>query len=119
MLGRTTLYLYGSAGPARALREIQKSKLYRVQLQYATFEEYCEERWGWTRDYGYQLLRASQVAENVELTIQNPTTEKLPGFTQALELARLGPERGVRLPDGTFPEQLTEHHCLGERPVYT
>ncbi|KKK82930.1 hypothetical protein LCGC14_2798480, partial [marine sediment metagenome] len=28
---------------------------------YATFEDYCRQRWGWSRDYGYKLIRSAEV----------------------------------------------------------
>ena len=49
----------------RALRFIQRGKLYREQ--YETFDQYCRERWGFSRHRGYQLIRATeQQVENVD-----------------------------------------------------
>lgn len=70
----------------QALAEIQEDRLYHKQ-GYATFEAYCKERWGWTRSIAYRYIDASEAAENVLPTIQNP-----PSLTQAFELARLEPE---------------------------
>lgn len=74
-----------------ALMEIRDSRLYR-QL-YATFEEYCQERWDLRKSRTYQLMDAAEVVENlksstiVELssgTIPLPVNE-----AQARPLAKL------------------------------
>lgn len=70
----------------KALTEIRDQSLYRET--HATFEDYCRERWGWTRRVGYQYIEAAQVAANVQLTTQTP-----PGLTQAVVLAPLSPEQ--------------------------
>jgi hypothetical protein len=46
-----------------ALLEIRDSKLYRKE--YGTFEEYCNKRWGWQRNYANKLIRAAEVVENL------------------------------------------------------
>ena len=38
----------------RALARIQSARLYRVQ--YATFTDYCQDRWGFSRIRAYQLI---------------------------------------------------------------
>lgn len=47
----------------RALAEISERKLYRAK--YATFQDYCRERWGFGRAHAYRLIGAAQVIENV------------------------------------------------------
>ena len=42
-----------------ALTEIRDKKLYR--LDYGTFEEYCQKKWGWTRQHCYRLIQAAPV----------------------------------------------------------
>jgi len=44
-----------------ALLEIRDGRLYRES--HATFDAYCRERWGWSRDYGYKLIRSAEVAQ--------------------------------------------------------
>ncbi|MBI1879045.1 MAG: hypothetical protein HYR94_12645 [Chloroflexi bacterium] len=77
-----------------ALMEIRNSRLYRQM--YATFEEYCQERWDLRKSRTYQLMDAAEVVENlksstiVELFSGNillPTNE-----AQARPLAKLGLE---------------------------
>ena len=43
-----------------ALSEIRERKLY--QDQYATFEEYCRQRWAISRPRAYQLIGAADTA---------------------------------------------------------
>lgn len=73
-----------------ALEEIREAKLYRED--YATFEDYCRERWGMARQTAYDYLRAAEVAENVRSSVQSQ-----PSFTQARELASLPPEQQVEV----------------------
>lgn len=47
-----------------ALAKIRDGKLYR--MQYASFEEYCEKKWGFSRIQGYRLMQASAVANTLE-----------------------------------------------------
>lgn len=60
--------------------------LYR-ERGYGTFEEYCQQRWGWSRDYGYKLIRSAEVIRaigSVDNCLQLPSTE-----SQARELVPL------------------------------
>ena len=70
----------------RALVEIRDSRLYRAT--HATFEDYCRERWNWSRRRAYQLIDAAA------LLTESPECEQL--FTnegQARELAKVAPEK--------------------------
>ncbi len=71
-----------------ALLEIRDARLYR--LNYATFEDYCRERWGFTRMHASRLIGAAEVVANVTnwLQIDPPTTE-----SQARPLTVLEPEQ--------------------------
>ena len=44
-----------------ALAEIRDLRLYR--RDYGGFEEYCREKWGWTRQHAYRLIEAAPVAK--------------------------------------------------------
>lgn len=73
--GLATFYEVGNA-----LADIRGSRLYRIS--YATFEDYCRERWQMSRFYAHRLIDAAQVVENL-LPIGNiPSSE-----AQARELA--------------------------------
>lgn len=45
------------------LAEIRDSRLYRIEFK--TFETYCQERWGWGRDYANKLIQASAVVSSL------------------------------------------------------
>jgi len=40
--------------------EIRDNRLYRSD--YATFEEYCRERWGWSRSYIHRQIAAAEIS---------------------------------------------------------
>lgn len=68
----------------QALMEIRDGRLYRGQ-GYPTFEDYCQQRWGWSRITAYRHIQAAEVV--AMLPIGNspiPQTE-----SQARELARI------------------------------
>jgi hypothetical protein len=68
---------------AEALATIRDGRLYRGQ--YGTFEDYCEQRWGFSRRRGYQLIDAAAACEPlVHADMPAPATERV-----ARELARL------------------------------
>ena len=48
---------------ARALRELRDRRLYRST--HSTFEEYCQERFGYKRRHSYQLIDAANVVDNL------------------------------------------------------
>jgi hypothetical protein len=69
-----------------ALVEIRDSRLYRYAFK--TFEDYCRDKWGWSRVRAHQMIEAASVAESLPpqmLTVVN--TER-----QARELAKVEPE---------------------------
>lgn len=46
-----------------ALGAIKDGKLYR--LEYETFEEYCQKKWGFGRDYANKTVRAAKVVKSI------------------------------------------------------
>ena len=72
-----------------ALLAIRESKLYRQE--YGTFEEYCQERWGFTNEYARLNMRAAEVVKRIQETPTIvgvlPATE-----SQARPLTQLEPE---------------------------
>ena len=46
-----------------ALAAIRDEKLYREK--YATFNDYCEKKWGWTRQHAYRLMEQAGVVESL------------------------------------------------------
>ena len=69
-----------------ALLEIRDARLYRQE--FGTFEDYCRERWGFTRMRASQLISAAEVVGNLGVNncLQPPSTE-----SQARPLAPLEP----------------------------
>ena len=67
-----------------ALAEIREAKLYRPKQ---TFEEYCKDRWDFTRDYASKLIMAAEVVGNLSTIVDKPKTE-----SQTRPLAKLPPE---------------------------
>jgi hypothetical protein len=48
---------------AKALRTIRERRLYRAT--HTTFETYCQERWGFSRQHASRLIDHAEVAENL------------------------------------------------------
>jgi hypothetical protein len=70
-----------------ALVIIREKRLYRVG--YASFREYCQQRWGIGRQYAYRLMAAAEVVAQL-----SPIGDILPRTeSQARALARLDPAR--------------------------
>ena len=70
-----------------ALLEIREGGLYRGQ--YATFEDYCRERWGMSRQNAHELIGAFRVSENLSGI---PDTPSLGSVSQSRPLTSLPPE---------------------------
>lgn len=71
-----------------ALWEIREKRLYRAE--YATFADYCRQRWGLQQSRAYQLLDAAEVVRN----LQSSTIVELPANeAQARPLAKLSPDQ--------------------------
>ncbi len=70
----------------RALRELRDRRLYRST--HKTFEEYCRERFGFTRDSAYLKIGAADIYENLEQNL--PTNGRhLPLPTNERQLRHL------------------------------
>lgn len=79
----------------RALMEIRDRRLYRET--HATFEAYCGERWGWTRQHAYRHIDAAQVAGALSSTDDKPGSVR---EARAM-LANLEPEEREQVRKGT------------------
>lgn len=95
-------FLLTWAEAGSALSRIRDRLGYRA-AGFDTFEDYCRERWGFSRGYSYDLMAAAEVAENVRTCVQ-PT----PSFSQARELRSLPPEQ---------QRELAERVDFSETPV--
>ena len=70
----------------RALKRIQEEKKYKTSLGYNTFEEYIEQRVGFSRTTGYRYIEiANKLSENVSTVIQNFSIRKLYAIASAVE----------------------------------
>jgi len=58
-----------------ALMQIRDNRLYREI--YGTFEEYCKEKWNFTRSYAYRLIASSEVADNLSPVGDIPESERV------------------------------------------
>ncbi|HOX59698.1 MAG TPA: hypothetical protein P5205_09410 [Candidatus Paceibacterota bacterium] len=65
-----------------ALAEIRDMRLYK--REYASFREYCQKKWGWTKQHAYRLIEAAPIAKGHQLV----TSEGA-----ARELAKAAPEQ--------------------------
>ena len=69
-----------------ALTEIRDDKLYRDE--FATFEDYCKERWGFSRPHAYRYIDSAGLSENL-----SPIGDILPANeAQCRPLTKLEPE---------------------------
>ena len=58
----------------RALMEIRDRRLYRET--HTTFEAYCGERWGWTRQHANRQIAAARAVEEMEPMGSKPANER-------------------------------------------
>jgi hypothetical protein len=57
-----------------ALAEIRDARLYRAD--FTSFEAYCQEMWGFTKQHAYRLIKAAPIAErNLQVTSLNQASE--------------------------------------------
>lgn len=74
-----------------ALATIRNDKLYRDT--HHTFEDYCQERWGWTSGRARQLVSAANIAAEVK----SATTVSLPNERTARAVAQVPPAQRVEV----------------------
>ena len=91
-----------------AIREIRDSRLYRER--YATFEEYCRERWGWGRNYANKQVVAADTAALVGTNV--PIANEAQARALA-PLAREDPEAARAV----WAEAVEEAKRRGRRPT--
>jgi hypothetical protein len=66
-----------------ALFEIRENRLYRVE--FASFEAYCQERWGFSRQRAHQLIHGAETAAKVSTVVDAAPTNE----AQSRELAKV------------------------------
>jgi hypothetical protein len=75
------------------LKEIRDDELYRED-GFPTWEEYCKDRWGWSRDYTYKLIRAAEYRA-VLPDVDKKSTERAKDWNESTvrELTRMEDKR--------------------------
>jgi hypothetical protein len=58
-----------------ALRIIKEEKLYKETLGFKNFEEYCKERWGFSKTHANRFIASARVTENLTPIGVKPTSE--------------------------------------------
>ncbi len=94
--GLTTFVEVGTA-----LMKIRDARLYRDTHE--TFEDYCRERWGWSRQRSLQLIDGAEVARLLTTTVVIPerqARELVPLMREAPELVADAFEAAVEQSNG-------------------
>lgn len=86
-----------------ALAEIRDSRLYRSD--FITFEDYCTEKWGWTKQHVYRLIEVAPIAKS------NP---QVTSINQARELAKIAPTSRVAVLEHVVSEGLVTAKAIRE-----
>lgn len=74
-----------------ALVKIRDARLYRAE--FATFEDYCKERWGISRPRAYELMGASETIGELSAIAD---TSSIANEAQARELRRIAQAEGIQ-----------------------
>jgi site-specific DNA-methyltransferase (adenine-specific) len=74
----------------RALTDIRDRRGYRLS-GFTSFEEYLQQRWGWTRQRGYQLIQAAEIASDLARDDGMYTRVDIPTEGHARALLTLAP----------------------------
>jgi len=90
----------------RALMEIRDRRLYRET--HATFEAYCGERWGWTRQRANQQIDAACVADALTTGVVKPQTE----WAARAMLASLPSDEREQVRAGTATPAVAAHMAV-------
>ena len=70
-----------------ALLNIRDNRLYRAL--YPTFEQYCRERWGWSRQRSHQMIDAAQVVKALPEDCKHSVTNE----STARAIKKVAPEK--------------------------
>lgn len=58
----------------KALAEIRDKRLYKQT--HSTFESYCNDKWGWGRNYVNKFISAAETTKSLGTTVPKPTSER-------------------------------------------
>ena len=81
-----------------ALAEIRDLKLYKSD--YASFAEYCREKWGWEKAYANHMVRAAIVVQSLPGKVATIVATE----SQARELGRIPAEHRAEVIEGIIAE---------------
>lgn len=79
----------------RALAEIRDRRLYR--LTHGTFEDYCQQRWGFNDSRARQLIAAADVAREIETVTTVTITSERQARALGPVIRQLGPEAAAEI----------------------
>jgi hypothetical protein len=65
-----------------ALAEVRDGKLYKAD--HSTFEDYCQSKWGWTKQHAYRLIECAPIAKS---------NTRVTSIRQAQEAAKVPEEK--------------------------
>jgi len=77
-----------------ALLEIRDRLLYQA-VGFSSFDGYCRDRWGWSRQHAHRLISGAQVAELVSPAGDGPPAERV--ARELVPLARADEDAAVAL----------------------
>lgn len=73
-----------------ALLQIQERRLYRKD--YGSFQEYCEQRWGWARQHAHRMIQAAAVVNHLNEQV-SPMGDTIPNERVAREVSKVPKEK--------------------------
>ena len=85
-----------------ALAKIRDERLYEDE-GYATFEEYCRERWGWSHQRSSQLIQAARLVKELPPKLATYVADEM----TARELRKLPGEKQAEIIQQTLDQKLT------------
>jgi hypothetical protein len=62
-----------------ALAEIRDLRLYR--REFSSFKEYCQKKWGWTKQHAYRLIEAAPIGKSHHVVTDEATARVLAGVS--------------------------------------
>ena len=63
-----------------ALMEIRENRLYRSEFK--TFEEYCQSKWGFTRNFAHMQIQSAEIASGLLTTVNIPNEKTAEQFVK-------------------------------------
>jgi hypothetical protein len=103
---------------AEALAKIRDLRLYREE--FASFEEFCKQRFGMTRSRAYQLIQSAEILEGLPPNVPKPRTEavvrvlaKAPQSKRPAVMQKAGPAATAREVEAIINPRLESKAFVG------